>query len=51
MKIVKQENAEKFRYADTSSVLEYGIALNEKIWIFVRIKLLGDILWRDIVLI
>lgn len=44
MKIVKQENAEKFRYADTSSVLEYGIALNEKIWIFVRIKLLGDIM-------
>ena len=24
MKIIKEENAEKFNYADTSSVLEYG---------------------------
>ena len=30
MKIVKQEQAKKFRYADTSSVLEYSINLNEK---------------------
>ena len=30
MKIIKEGNAEKFTYADTSSVLEYGIALNEK---------------------
>ena len=30
MKIVKEGTAEKFKYADTSSVLEYGIALNEK---------------------
>ena len=30
MKIVKQEQAEKFNYADTSSVLEYSITLNEK---------------------
>ena len=49
MKIIKEENAEKFNYADTSSVLEYGIALNEKkIWISVLIKLMGDTLWRDI---
>lgn len=46
MKIVKEENAEKFNYADISSVLEYGIALNEKIWIFVLIKLVEDTLWR-----
>ena len=30
MKIVKQEQAKKFKYADTSSVLEYSIDLNEK---------------------
>lgn len=30
MKIIKEENAENFQYADTSSVLEYSIALNEK---------------------
>ena len=30
MKIIKEENAEKFNYADTSSILEYSIALNEK---------------------
>lgn len=48
MKIIKEKDAEKFNYADTSSVLEYGIALNEKTWIFVLIKLLEDILWRDI---
>ena len=30
MKIVKQEQAKKFKYADTSSVLEYSINLNEK---------------------
>ena len=48
MKIIKEENAEKFNYANTSSVLEYGIALNKKIWISVLIKLMGDTLWRDI---
>lgn len=30
MKIVKKENAKHFKYADTSSVLEYSIDLNEK---------------------
>lgn len=30
MKIVRKEDAETFKYADTSSVLEYSIALNEK---------------------
>lgn len=30
MKIVKKENAKSFIYADTSSVLEYSIDLNEK---------------------
>ena len=30
MKIIKKENAEEFIYADTSKVLEYSIALNEK---------------------
>lgn len=30
MKIVKEEQAKKFKYADTSSVLEYSIDLNEK---------------------
>ena len=29
MKIVKQEQAKKFKYADTSSVLEYSIDLME----------------------
>lgn len=30
MKIVKKENAKHFKYADTSSVLEYSIDLNER---------------------
>ncbi len=30
MKIVKEEQAKKFKYANTSSVLEYSIDLNEK---------------------
>lgn len=30
MKIVREKDAEEFEYANTSSVLEYGIALNEK---------------------
>jgi glyoxylate utilization-related uncharacterized protein len=30
MKIVKKEQAKKFEYGDTSSVLEYSIELNEK---------------------
>ncbi len=41
MKIVKEENAEKFNYADTSSVLEYGIALNEKNMDFCTNKISG----------
>lgn len=30
MKIVKKEDAKQFKYAETSSVLEYSINLNEK---------------------
>ncbi len=30
MKVIREEQAEKFKYAKTSSVLEYSIALNEK---------------------
>lgn len=30
MKIVRKEDAEVFKYADTSNVLEYSLALNEK---------------------
>lgn len=30
MKIVKEEQAKEFKYADTSSVLDYSIDLNEK---------------------
>ena len=30
MKMVKEEQAKKLKYADTSSVLEYSIDLNEK---------------------
>lgn len=30
MKVIKEEQAKKFKYADTSSVLEYSIDLNEK---------------------
>lgn len=41
MKIIKEENAEKFKYADTSSVLEYGIALNEKNMDFCTNKITG----------
>lgn len=41
MKIIKEENAEKFNYADTSSVLEYGIALNEKNMDFCTNKING----------
>ena len=41
MKIVKEENAEKFNYADISSVLEYGIALNEKNMDFCTNKISG----------
>ncbi len=41
MKIVKEENAEKFKYADTSSVLEYGFALNEKSMDFCINKITG----------
>ena len=51
MKIVTEENAEKFKYADTSSVLEYSIALNEKNMVFASIQLQEDILWKDILLI
>ena len=41
MKIVKEENAEKFNYANTSSVLEYGIALNERNMGFCTNKITG----------
>ena len=41
MKIVKEENAEKFNYANTSSVLEYGIALNERNMDFCTNKITG----------
>ena len=41
MKIIKEEKAEKFNYADTSSVLEYGIALNEKNMDFCINKITG----------
>ena len=41
MKIVKEENAEKFNYANTSSVLEYGIALNERHMDFCTNKITG----------
>lgn len=30
MKVIKEEQAKKFKYADTSSVLDYSIDLNEK---------------------
>lgn len=30
MKIVKKEKAKRFKYSETSSVLEYSIDLNEK---------------------
>lgn len=41
MKIIKEENAEKFNYADTSAVLEYSIALNEKNMDFCTNKING----------
>lgn len=41
MKIIKEENAEKFEYANTSNVLEYGIALNEKNMDFCTNKING----------
>lgn len=41
MKVIKGEDAEKFTYADTSSVLEYGIALNEKNMDFCINKITG----------
>ena len=41
MKIIKEKDAEKFNYADTSSVLEYGIALNEKNMDFCTNKITG----------
>lgn len=41
MKVVKEENAEKFNYADTSAVLEYSIALNEKNMDFCTNKING----------
>ena len=31
MKIVKEEQTQKFKYSNTSSVLDYSIDLNEKI--------------------
>lgn len=41
MKIVREKDAEKFEYANTSSVLEYGIALNEKNMDFCTNKING----------
>ena len=41
MKIVKEKDAEKFEYANTSAVLEYGIALNEKSMDFCTNKISG----------
>lgn len=41
MKIVREKEAEKFEYANTSSVLEYGIALNEKNMDFCTNKISG----------
>lgn len=41
MKIVKEKDAEKFQYSKTSSVLEYGIALNEKNMDFCTNKIIG----------
>lgn len=41
MKVVKEENAAKFNYADTSAVLEYSIALNEKNMDFCTNKING----------
>lgn len=41
MKIVKEENAEKFEYANTSKVFEYGFALNENNMDFCTNKING----------